>query len=362
MRIGDSIPPLRLLYVNPAGGCNLSCRHCWVDPECTGAGFECRTPGPAESSSGEFGAILEEAAGLGLEGVKFTGGEPLSRCDFAAFHAEAAARGLRIVVETNGTMEPEGLWDAWSHSPPAFVALSIDSADRGLHDSLRGIEGAWSRTMDFAGRLGAAGIPFQFVMTIREPDIRSVEAMARLAEDSGASSLAVNFEEAAGRSRAGFFDTVPAAQAIDFIKLLDSRFGRRLLPNAPPAFLSLPRLVPLATCPVRNILGILPDGTASFCGIAFTRPELSMGRVTEKGELGRIWRTHPLLLDLRTALEGPRPEPCGGCLFGRSCMGHCAMESYERTGGFGAPDLLCAKAWSEGLFPESRRIAGQADT
>lgn len=356
------LPPLKLLYVNPAGGCNLSCGHCWVDSECSARGFDCRAPLPGEISPEDLGSILDQASGLGLESVKFTGGEPLLRTDFPALHSEAAGRGLRIIVETNGTLEPEGLWDVWSFQPPAFVALSVDSAEKELHDALRGADGSWSRTMDFAGRLRAVKVPFQFVMTIMEPDFPAVEAMARLAEAAGASSLAVNFQERSGRSRTGFFDSIPAVEAIEFIKRLDSGFGRDLIPNVPPAFLTLPRLVPLPTCPVRNILGVLPDGTASFCGIAFTRPELSMGSLSERGSLERIWRTHPLLLELRVALGGPRPQPCGGCIFGRSCSGHCAMESYERTGGFGAPDLLCSKAWSAGLFPESRRIEGQADT
>ncbi|NLP05488.1 radical SAM protein [Candidatus Fermentibacteria bacterium] len=362
MTDGRVLPPLKLLYVNPAGDCNLRCGHCWVDPECSGLGFECRGPLPGEISPEHLGSILDEAARLGLEGVKFTGGEPLLRTDFPAFHAEAAGRGLRIVVETNGTLEPEGLWDVWSSLPPAFVAVSLDSADPRRHDSLRGTDGAWSRAMGFAGRLREAGVPFQFVMTIGEPDLPAVEAMARLAERSGASSLAVNFQESSGRSRRGFFDSIPADEALEFIRRLDTRFGRNLIPNVPPAFLTLPRLVPLPTCPILNILGVLPDGTASFCGIAFTRPELSMGRLTEKGALGRIWGSHPLLMELRTALTGRRPEPCASCIYGKSCVVHCAMQSYQRTGSFGAPDRLCAEAWSAGLFPESRRIAEQAST
>jgi radical SAM protein with 4Fe4S-binding SPASM domain len=305
-----------------------------------------------------LGRILDEAVLLGIRGVKFTGGEPLSRIDFPTLHLEAAGRGLTVSVETNGTLEPEGLWEAWGASPPAFVALSLDFAEEAGHDSFRGVAGAWRRTTRFAGRLSSAGIPFQFVMSVDRPDTGRVGAMAALASGAGASSLAVNLVQPEGRAAGRGADRIPTADLVRFIAEIDREFGPRVLPNVPPALLSLPRLVSMSTCPVLNLLGIMPDGSISFCGIAFTRRELVLGSALEEGGLRRVWTASPKVLELRRALLGPRALPCGDCIFRLSCLGHCAMGNYSMGGGFAAPNWLCERVWSEGLFPAGRLVGG----
>ena len=67
-----TIPPLQHLYVYLTGGCNLACRHCWIDPVHQPPG----APGP-ELDLDLLNAILDQAKDLGLSGVKLTGGEPL---------------------------------------------------------------------------------------------------------------------------------------------------------------------------------------------------------------------------------------------------------------------------------------------
>jgi AdoMet-dependent heme synthase len=351
-------PPLRLLYVNPAGGCNLRCAHCWVSSPWSGNVFECRPRKEEEIDAQRLGEVLDEAIPLGLRGVKFTGGEPLSREDFPSLHRQATGRGLRVTLETNGTLDPPGLWEAFQERPPDFVALSLDFPGEEDHDRYRGVPGAWRRTVEFSRRLSRAGVPFQLVMSMDGPDLPRIREMAVLASSTGASSLAVNLVQPEGRARGRAVDRMPVGELLGFIRDIDRGFGPRVLPNAPPALLSLPRLVPLRTCPVLNLLGLMPDGSISFCGIAFTREELLMGDAREAGRLGSIWTSHPLVLRLREALLGPRAMPCGGCVFRRSCLGFCSMGNYSEGGDFSAPNWLCSRAWQEGLFPESRLLDG----
>ena len=106
----------------------------------------CDTPGSWECGAGEHlqvGEILERAH---FARVCLTGGEPLLQAEGAAsLAAEAHARGLRVHVETNGTVAPFGAgfgdgddglfdWVVVSPKPPHFsVAAEWD----GLIDELK---------------------------------------------------------------------------------------------------------------------------------------------------------------------------------------------------------------------------------
>jgi len=351
----EAAPELRVLYANPSGGCNLRCRHCWVasgPPGQTGTRPRARN----ELTAGAWGGILDEAVLLGLSWVKFTGGEPLARDDFASVYEEASSRGLLTIVETNGTLQPGGLWEAWRSSPPSFVAVSLDSADESEHDGFRGVPGSWRRTMGFIEALRSAGITLQLITSLEELDMQRVRGMAELAERVGASTLSLTPVQPLGRAVGRAADRFPIEELVGFLKEVDRSFGPRVVVNAPPVFRSARRLVNLSTCPVLNLLGILPDGVISFCGIGFTRADLRMGDATVPGTLERVWKSHPLVLGLRESLLGPRSEPCGSCFFRLSCMGDCVMQNYAREGDFAAPGWVCKAAWEAGILPSSRRL------
>jgi molybdenum cofactor biosynthesis enzyme MoaA len=70
--IGAPAPPLNTLYLYLTEGCNLRCRHCWIEPPHQSARRQYPTLEP-----GLLRHILHQAKPLGLSSVKLTGGEPL---------------------------------------------------------------------------------------------------------------------------------------------------------------------------------------------------------------------------------------------------------------------------------------------
>ena len=68
-----TIPPLTCLYFYLTEGCNLRCRHCWINPP-----YEPVEPVHPCISLELFRDIVGQAAEIGLEAVKLTGGEPVS--------------------------------------------------------------------------------------------------------------------------------------------------------------------------------------------------------------------------------------------------------------------------------------------
>ena len=125
--------------------CNLSCTFC-------------RLPGSrAVMSRGIAAALGRELAGRGLKKVHFSGGEVLLHPDCFAIFADWAASGIQVNLTSNGFLmggeEVRRLEDAGVHS----VSLSIDSADRRVHDRLRGQKGSHKAVVRAAERIAARG-------------------------------------------------------------------------------------------------------------------------------------------------------------------------------------------------------------
>ena len=85
-------------------GCNLRCRYC----DSTYA------YGPGVERSAE--SVVEEVAGLPVTLVEITGGEPLQQPETPELCRRLLARGRRVLVETNGTMDIGAL-------PPGVVRI-----------------------------------------------------------------------------------------------------------------------------------------------------------------------------------------------------------------------------------------------
>jgi len=74
----------------------LKCKHCYSDAS--------ETPAADELTTHESSKLLDEIADWGIRLLIFDGGEPLCREDFYEIANHASARGLRVVVGTNGTL------------------------------------------------------------------------------------------------------------------------------------------------------------------------------------------------------------------------------------------------------------------
>lgn len=352
-----NLPSLTHLYVNPSASCNLACIHCWVSPERSGPPFRTRNRLEGEFTPDIFAELLDESAGLGLKYLKFTGGEPLLRSDFAELYSLAASHpsGAAIDLETNGTLVPEGLWRAFDISPPRLIAVSLDSSDPLLHDAFRNTRGAWKRSTGFVRNLIERGISTQVIMSVLACDAGPVLEMARFCAELGVCSLKINPVQPVGRGAGLRSPERDVREIIEFSREVHERCGHAVTVDVPPAFLPLGRLREAGVCPIHNLLGVLPDGGISFCGIGFTCPELVMGRFPED-DLETVWRLSPLLAKLREEVPAMIEGVCSRCIHLSGCLGKCVMENYCTGGSFTSPFWLCREAEKAGLFPGTRLV------
>ena len=139
-------PSIRCAKIKITARCNLRCTFCnyW------------RMREPDELSTAEYCRVLDELAAAGCVKVHFSGGEATLRKDVFELLAHATRLGMKANITTNGTLLDEErarmLVEAGTHS----VSLSLDGPDARTHDALRGVPGAFDRTVRGIRRLAKA--------------------------------------------------------------------------------------------------------------------------------------------------------------------------------------------------------------
>lgn len=344
--ISDTIP-LGAVYINPAGGCNLQCRHCWVN---RGA-----STGDALTID-QWKELLTQAKEIGCSYVKLTGGEPLLYADIVPLYRFASQSFAKVAIETNGTLEPEGLWSALLENRPYHVSVSIDSAEPVVHDEFRGRKGAWSSTVSFAEKLVEHGINSQIIMCVSNTDPKPIRDMVRLVERIGSPTLKINLiTPSGGGKNSNFFQNTSIEETLSFFAWIDRETPKWVQPSIPAALLPLNRLSSLGYCPVRNLMGVLPDGTFSLCGVAFSRKEMAWGRFPGTS-VREAWTNSPIYKSIRYSVPDRIEGVCGLCIHKKSCKGRCIADNMETGGTITSPDILCQRAFEAGLFPATRLI------
>ncbi len=336
--------PLRYLYINPYSGCNLRCRHCWVNE-----GYR----SGAVLDVAQWTDISEQAAALGCTSIKFTGGEPLCYTEFARLYTAVASIVPNVSIETNGTVQPSGLWEAFKSHAPFHLAISLDSADKLIHDRFRGVAGSWERTVAFLKKALGMGVNTQVIMSVSTVEKEPVEGMIESLEKLGAENLRINLITSTGKGKGiGFMEINNPDNVLDFFQWLD-QLPRWVSASVPPAFASPGRLPYRGSCPIRNLLGVLPDGTYSICGAGFFMEEFSWGRYPETS-VQEAWERSPVYQGIRECVPSRIGGVCGRCVHRLTCRGNCVVNNSLAGGSITSPDSICQAMYKAGLFPETR--------
>ena len=118
--------------------CNLRCTFCqfW------------RTEHGEELTTHELKQVVDDLASLDCRKIHFTGGEPTLREDLPEIIAHATRQGIRAALTTNGTLLTRETAYALVEAGARGITVSLDGATPELHDRLRGVKGAFKRTLN----------------------------------------------------------------------------------------------------------------------------------------------------------------------------------------------------------------------
>jgi MoaA/NifB/PqqE/SkfB family radical SAM enzyme len=98
--------------------------------------------------------LMDEARAIGIRTLSFSGGEPYVHPRFREILERALSIGLDIELVTNGTLIREADTDQLTRLK--CVSVSIDGP-REIHDQIRGVPGAWDKSMNTLALLNRIG-------------------------------------------------------------------------------------------------------------------------------------------------------------------------------------------------------------
>lgn len=237
-----------LLSWNTTNQCNLYCDHCYRD---AGARVE------DELTTAEAGNLIDEAAKAGFRIMIFSGGEPLLRPDLPELVSRAAARGLRPVLGSNGTLLTTELARELKAAGALAVGISLDSCDPARHDRLRQKEGAWRKAVAGMAACREAGLPFQVHTTVFDWNQDELEKLTDLAVELGAVAHHFFFLVPTGRAASIEAESLRAAEYEATLKRIlqkQQQVKIELKPTCAPQFMRLARQLGI---PVRYQRGCL---------------------------------------------------------------------------------------------------------
>jgi len=165
--------PIRMLWLEVTGRCQLTCTHCYAASSPTGS--------HGSMHLAEWIEVITQAAAAGVEKVCLIGGEPTLYPAFPELVAAALAAGLAVEVYTNLYALPARVWDTLTQ-PGVSVATSYYAAEPAGHDAITGRSGSHAHTRTNLRRLVNAGVPVRAGVIATAGDDQAAAAVADLAE------------------------------------------------------------------------------------------------------------------------------------------------------------------------------------
>ncbi|HWQ19683.1 MAG TPA: radical SAM protein [Methanotrichaceae archaeon] len=357
----EGVPPLLSLQLYLSIGCNLKCRHCWVNSRhVTGM------PDPKDLIDMELlRSAVAEAKTLGLFRAVLTGGEPMVHPHFREITEMLSSEGLSLCLVTNGTLINDRIAQWLKDSTRvSSICLSLDGSDAQIHDQFRGVPGAFDATLSGLDLLADAGHRnLQVICCVHRGNAHQADDLVALARDHGATS--VKFTPLTNKGRGSELHSRQEGLSLEECIALEKHLRTELsdievfFSLFPPALLPLKELWRkggiIGNCGVLTNLGILGTGEISLCGIGRTVPEMVFGRLGDS--IREIWLNQSGLKELRRELLDVANYPgiCRDCIHASTCMTGCVANNFVEGSRLVWPSFFCTEAEAKGLFPAKRR-------
>ncbi|RMD81029.1 MAG: TIGR04053 family radical SAM/SPASM domain-containing protein [Candidatus Dadabacteria bacterium] len=337
--------------------CDLACKHCRAEA--------IPNRDPRELTTDEGKALLEEVARMGTPIFILSGGDPLRRPDLEELIRHGKTLGLRMgtIPAATPALTRERI-RALADAGVDQVAFSLDGPTERIHDTFRGVEGSFAKTLEGVEFAHEAGIPVQINTCFASWNFAYLEAMVDLVKRLGVVFWEVFFLVPTGRGRE--MESLTAEQfeqaferlhrlnseAPFIIKVTEAPHYRRYVIEkemAQHAATAQERIEYILARP-RGIAGIgmSPKAVNSGKGFAFVS---HIGEIYPSGflplcagnvrtdSLADVYRNSPLFRRLRdpNALGGK----CRACAYADVCGGSRAR-AYALTGDYMAAEPFCA--------------------
>ncbi|HEY7002808.1 MAG TPA: GTP 3',8-cyclase MoaA [Gaiellaceae bacterium] len=258
--------PLRDLRISITDRCNFRCVYC-MPKEVYGRNYEF-LPRAELLTFEEIARLARVFAGLGVEKIRLTGGEPLIRRDVERLvEMLAAIPGLDLTLTTNGAVLGQKA-EALKNAGLGRITVSLDSLDDDVFRAMNDVDFPVGVILGGIETAAAAGLPVKVnVVVKRGVNEDSILPMARHFRGTGHIVRFIEYMDVGHTNGWRLDDVVPAAEVVAAI---DAEFPLEPLPT---------RYVGEVAERYRYLdgageIGVIASVTRPFCG-ACTRARLS---------------------------------------------------------------------------------------
>jgi cyclic pyranopterin phosphate synthase len=258
--------PLRDLRVSITDRCNFRCVYC-MPKEVYGRDYEF-LPRRDLLTFEEIARLARVFAGLGVEKIRLTGGEPLIRRDVERLvEMLAAIQGLDLTLTTNGAVLAHKA-QALKNAGLQRITVSLDSLDDEVFRAMNDVDFPVQTVLEGIEAAAAAGLPVKVnVVVKRGVNEDAVLPMARRFRDQGHVVRFIEYMDVGHTNGWRLDDVVPAAE---ILALIDAELPLEPLPPRYPGEVA-------ERYRYRDgggEVGVIASVTRPFCG-ACTRARLS---------------------------------------------------------------------------------------
>jgi radical SAM protein len=337
----DKTPFVLIWEVTQA--CALACSHCRAEA------IDQRDA--SELTLEEGRQLVDQVADMGTPIIVFTGGDPLQRDDLEALISHAKQRNMRAATIPAATprltlARVEQLKQAGLDQ----MALSLDGSTHQRHDTFRGVEGSFEKTMAGAEYARQCDLALQINTCFGSWNFDDFDAIAELIERLGIVFWEVFFLVPTGRGKLLESLTAEGYEQV-FAKLhaLQQRVSFIIKVTRQRSSDSPAHTDKLLARPIgpRGSVGMAPKGVNAGKGFCFISHDgevfpsgflpISGGNVRRQ-PLADIYRESPIFRTLRD------PEKltgrCGRCEY-RDLCGGSRSRAYALSGDYLAEDPCC---------------------
>jgi len=318
--------------------CNLSCAHCL-----SSSGRR----DPAELSTEECFAVIDELQRLQVFCVNLGGGEPMMRSDFFDIVDHAVSHHVGVKFSTNGTFIDAAAARRLAGMDYLDVQISIDGATSGVNDALRG-RGSFAAARQAMDHLADADFgPFKISVVVTRQNVDQLDAFADIAAQYGA-QLRVTRLRPSGRGADTWHDLHPTQEQqrqlyhwlLERPAVLtgDSFFHLSALGEPLPG---------LNLCGAGRVVCLIdPVGDVYACPFVI-HDEFLAGNVRNDGGFTSVWRESELFTSLR---EPDSEGACVSCGSYDACQGGCMASKFFVGFDLTDPDPECVLGHAEPLL------------
>jgi radical SAM protein with 4Fe4S-binding SPASM domain len=283
-----------------------------------------------ELSTAECQDILLQLADAGTLRLTLTGGEILTRCDFFVIAEDARRLGFMLDLKTNGTLVTPQVADRLAALSPLQVDISLLGAQPKTFDSIAGVHRTFERVLRGVKLLKERGVRVKLNTLLMDLNLSEQQAMFDVA-----TGLGVYYEQVLKVS-----STDSGSAKAEQRQLSVAQMAQAMTADHTPFEPGL-RTPESRTCSVGLSSCLLdPYGRVYPC----IELRVPAGDVRTQPFLD-IWRTAPILVELRERHVRRNLPDCRACPIQQYCEGRCAGMAWKDHGDpYGGHALACWQA------------------